>query len=329
MRVLVMGGSGLIGWGLLPDLVVRGHQVTVVTRGGRPLPVNVAAHVVGDRRSVAIPGAFDAVIDNVAYTPEDCQLLLDQLRGRVGHYLVTSTAFVYEGIEVAWTRPSRPFNESDPAWGDAAPLRDVLDGHAAYVLGKQRMERWLFQEGRAYGVPMTIVRPALQIVGPNTSDGRFEWFWRRVQDGGPIWFPEDARHKAGPCQLAFSGDVARLLRTAVETPGEPYRVFNAAQPELWTYEEYIRVIADAVGQRVAVRYAPREQLDRWAGGTYRIPLPYPVTLEVSKAARDLAFQPTPMASWVRQTADWFARNAQGTPGWYQNRAAECGWGAVV
>ncbi|MCL6452118.1 MAG: hypothetical protein K6T78_00650 [Alicyclobacillus sp.] len=32
-------------------------------------------------------GDYDAVIDNVAYTPEDCRMLLESLRGRMRHYL--------------------------------------------------------------------------------------------------------------------------------------------------------------------------------------------------------------------------------------------------
>jgi len=126
------------------------------------------------------------------------------------------------------------------------------------------------------------------------GETRFEWFWRRVAYGGPIWLPDGAREKAGPCQLSYSGDVAAVL-AAVATSDEPSPgVFNAGQPELWTYEEYVRLMGGVAGRKVRIRYAPRSELDALVGGTYRIPLPYLVAFDVSRSIMLKNYTPAPM-----------------------------------
>lgn len=119
------------------------------------------------------------------------------------------------------------------------PCATPATSHDRYLYGKLRLAYWLFHEGGAYGIPITVIRPLLQVVGPNSEDGRFVWFWLRVAGGGTIWLPEDAHHQAGPCQLAFSGDVAQAIAAAVHHPPASYAVYNVGQPELWTYEEYL------------------------------------------------------------------------------------------
>lgn len=327
MRILVVGGSGLIGYHLLPRLCGAGHEVVSVTRGERPLADDRVQHVRADRHDLAalatgLGGAFDAVIDNVAYQPDDALSLLGLLEGRVGRYVLTSTAFVYNGLEEALTSPHRPFREDDPHVPSADGETRPGDAHASYVVGKQRLEEALTG---VTDIPLTIVRPLLQIVGENTNDGRFEWFWRRVAGGGPIWLPDDAREKAGPCQLSYSGDVAAVL-AAVATSDEPLTgAFNVGQPELWTYEEYVRLMGGVAGREVRIRYAPRSELDALVGGTYHIPLPYPVAFDVSRSLALTNDAPTPMRTWIEAVATWFDHHLPVvTPSWYAARALELG-----
>jgi len=331
MKVLLVGGSKLIGYYLVPLLVRDGHDVTVVSRGNRPMNETSITHIRGDRTELfssnCIAGDFDVVIDNVAYTPEDCRKLLESMKGRIGHYVVTSTVFVYPDVEIAWSGPSRPIRETDAPFDDALPQFEPRDAHEQYVYDKQRMEFWLRHNARHFDIKTTVIRPYFQVVGPNTDDGRFAWFWLRAKDGGQIWLPDEAKHKAGPCQLAFSGDVAKVILAAANHPPAQYAVYNAAQPELWTYEEYIQMMAIVQGTTKEIRYASREVLDEWAGGTYRIPLPYSAPVDVSKAELDLGVSFTPMKSWIRETGDWmteFYRDS--TPGWYELRQQEMSWG---
>lgn len=331
MRILLIGGSHLIGYYLLPRLMDEGHHVTVLTRGNRPLSHPATEHLVGDRtillRRNQVPGEFDAIIDNVAYTAQDCFDVLNAFQDRVTHYIVTSTAFVYPEVEKACTVPSRPYQEPDAGFLDEPPAEGESGAHNEYIYGKRQMEYWLHHDGQSYHLPITIIRPLLQVVGPNSEDGRFAWFWLRVLDGGPIWLPDEARLKAGPCQLSFSGDVAQVIQASLQHPPRTLAVYNAGQPELWTYEEYLHLMAKAVGRPIDIRYAPRATLNRWVGGTYRIPLPYPVAFDVSKTRRVLHVANTPMSDWVRATGQWMSRHyMKSHPVWYETRGQERQWG---
>ena len=334
MRILLIGGSNLIGYYLIPDLMAKGHQLTVITRGHRDLPHPVTEHLIGDRTALfnqgQVQGVFDAVIDTVAYGPEDCRATLAALEGRLSHYIVISTAFVYPELETAWHTPSAPVYEEDASFSRAPSALKGSTPHNDYVYGKRQMEYWLHQKTRRMGVKTTIIRPLLQVVGPNTEDGRFAWFWLRIQDGGPIWLPDEARRKAGPCQLSFSGDVARVIAASLTQPPEHLAVFNAGQPELWTYEEYLGLMAHAAGRSVVVRYAPRDVLNQWAGGTYRIPLPYPIAFDVAASKRLRGMTHTPMREWIGDTGRWMTAHYAGViPQWYQARESESRWESLT
>ncbi|QQE78693.1 NAD(P)-dependent oxidoreductase [Alicyclobacillus sp. SO9] len=231
--------------------------------------------------------------------------------------------------ERALTEPSRPLKEIDATFDEQVPKRNLNNAHDSYVYDKQRMEHWLRHHQEKYGVKITVIRPLLQMVGPNTEDGRFAWFWLRVTDGGPIWLPGTARHKAGPCQLSFSGDVAKAIHGAMNHAAKDYAVYNTGQPELWTYEEYIGMLAAEAGRHTEVYYAPAETLNTWAGGFYRISLPYPVAFDVSKTEQELGVKPTPMKEWVRETATWMTNHYRGmSPRWYETRENEIQWSSL-
>src|SRR5687768_2678875 len=100
MQVLVIGGTGFLSAAVVAALQAAGHAVTVFTRGKRPLPDGVSA-ITGDRKDAdafarAMEGrAYDAVVDCICYTPDDAHGALRAFAGRVSHYLMISTDFVY------------------------------------------------------------------------------------------------------------------------------------------------------------------------------------------------------------------------------------------
>src|SRR5262249_47820538 len=102
MRVLVIGGTGLISTGIVKALLARGHAVTVFNRGKRKsrLPDGVT-YLQGDRKDYpAFEAAMqdvecDAVIDMIAFVPEDTLSAIRAFRGRVRHFIHCSTVCTY------------------------------------------------------------------------------------------------------------------------------------------------------------------------------------------------------------------------------------------
>jgi nucleoside-diphosphate-sugar epimerase len=103
LRVLFIGGSGIISSACSRLAVERGIELFVLNRGAtqlRPLPEQ-ATVLRGDIRdpvgaAEALGGReFDAVVDWVAYTPAHVQADIDLFRGRAGQYVFISSASAY------------------------------------------------------------------------------------------------------------------------------------------------------------------------------------------------------------------------------------------
>src|SRR5450755_3924600 len=104
LRVLFIGGSGIISAACSQLAAERGIKLSVLNRGTtylRPLPPE-ATVLHGDLE-------FDAVVDWVAFTPEHVQADIGLFRGRTGQYVFISSASAYQ------TPPARvPVTESTP-----------------------------------------------------------------------------------------------------------------------------------------------------------------------------------------------------------------------
>jgi nucleoside-diphosphate-sugar epimerase len=153
LRVLFIGGTGIISSGCVPRLLAAGHDLTVLNRGtttSRPLPDGVPVLTADVRDAAAVRQAlgdreFDVVVDWVAYTPEHVRSDVDFFAGRTGQYVFISSASAYD-------KPPRrlPITES-------TPLRNP---YWVYSQEKIACEDLLVQAYRDSGFPMTIVRPS-------------------------------------------------------------------------------------------------------------------------------------------------------------------------
>ena len=153
LRVLFIGGSGIISTACSRLAVSRGVDLTFLNRGAtqlRPVPSEVTV-IQGDIRDPASADAalgdreFDAVVNWVAFTPEHVQADIDRFTGRTGQYVFISSASAYQ------SPPARvPVVES-------TPLRNP---YWQYSRDKIACEDLLVAAYRESGFPMTIVRPS-------------------------------------------------------------------------------------------------------------------------------------------------------------------------
>src|SRR5690349_3768252 len=103
MRVLMIGGGGTISTAITRFLVERGEDVTVYGRSGRAVESGLKInHLIGDRTDfprfeaqMQAAGAFDCVIDMIAYHPAEVASDLRAFQGRVGQFIFCSTVDVY------------------------------------------------------------------------------------------------------------------------------------------------------------------------------------------------------------------------------------------
>jgi nucleoside-diphosphate-sugar epimerase len=153
MKILFIGGTGIISSACSQLAIERGHELYLLNRGQttkRPVPVG-AKVLHGDIRDAASARAalgdhtFDAVVDWIAFTTDHIETDLDLFRGRTGQYVFISSASVYQ------TPPANvPVLESTP-----------LDNPVwEYSRNKIACEERLLRAYREEKFPMTIVRPS-------------------------------------------------------------------------------------------------------------------------------------------------------------------------
>jgi nucleoside-diphosphate-sugar epimerase len=150
MKVLFIGGTGVISSACSPLAVERGMDLYVLNRGQTDRPAPEGAHLLrGDIRQPENVRAvlknlhFDVVVDWVAFTPEHVDTDIRLFKGRTSQYIFISTAASYQPTSLPITESTILAN---PYWDYAYQK----------ILCEQRLYRAYTEEQ----FPVTVVRPS-------------------------------------------------------------------------------------------------------------------------------------------------------------------------
>jgi nucleoside-diphosphate-sugar epimerase len=260
LRVLFIGGSGIISSACSRLAVERGVELSVLTRGrstDRPLP-SQATVLHGDIRDPAsVKDAlggheFDAVVDWVAYLPGQVQADIDLFRGRTGQYVFISSASAYQ------TPPQRvPVVES-------TPLRNP---YWQYSRDKIACEELLVAAYRAEGFPATIVRPS------HTYDRTtvpFDGGWTvlgRLRQGREIVVHGDG---TSLWTLTHHTDFARGFVPLLGHPRTVGDTFHITSDDVLTWDQIAGALAAAAGVEARIVHVPSDAIaaadPEWGAG---------------------------------------------------------------
>ena len=255
MRIVIIGGTGHIGTYLVPRLLLKGHEIIVVSRGNRQPyqagPEWARAQVVQiDREREEQAGTFgakirafeaDAVIDLICFTLESARTLVEALRGQVSHFLHCGTIWIYGHSEVVPTTedmPRRPFGE--------------------YGTQKAAIEAYLLREARRNGFPATALHPG-HIVGPGWAPlnpaGHFNpKVFEALASGGELTLPDWG---LATVHHVHADDVAQAFELALahwsQAVGESFHVVS---PQALTLRGYAEAVAGWFGREANLKYAP-------------------------------------------------------------------------
>lgn len=238
LRVLFLGGAGMIGSAVAREAVARGIDLTVVTRGEhrRVLPSAVRAIRADVRDATALDAAlgaaeYDVVVNWVGFSPRDVEPDVARFAGRTGQYVFVSTCSVF-GRPV----PQLPITES-------SPRRHPVFGYARQKLAAELV---LEEAYRERGLPLTIVRPM------HTYDETtmiFPVTWTAIErmrrgeasvvhgDGTSLW------------TLTHSSDVARALVPLLGNAHAVGESVNLVSGDILTWDQIHTTLAQAAGVR--------------------------------------------------------------------------------
>jgi nucleoside-diphosphate-sugar epimerase len=247
MRLLVIGGTGFLSGTVVREALSAGHQVTIVTRGRRPVPPGVEALLAdrGDTASVASVLAgreFDAAIDCIGFRKEDAEQDLDPLPHCTERLVFISTDFVYGG------EPRRlPLTEDAPT--------SALN---QYGLGKRECETRLLSHGSGRGLAVTVLRPphilgAGSHLGTGSLQGRDPMLLDRLRRGVSVVLLDGG---ALLIQPVCATDVAVAALAVLEADASVGGVYNIAGPEGVTTRRYYEQVAGLIGSTLRVLSMP-------------------------------------------------------------------------
>jgi 2'-hydroxyisoflavone reductase len=288
MRILVVGGTRLVGRHIAQAALDRGHDVTLFNRGKtHPDAFPDATHLVGDRNqdlSALAEGTWDATIDVSAYTAKQVSSLLAALDDRSGHVTFISTISVY-GQDV----PRRGFTESAPL---LPPDYSDTPSMAKYGELKVACEKTAMKEARR---ALLTIRPGY-VIGPYDETGRFNHWVKAVASGRPFIGPD----RDQPLQVVDGRDLAAFTIDAVERGrAGDFNICAPQQPP--TFAQVLDTIAAALGVTL-----PEVT---WTDADDSLPLSAPrdwwpkMHADVSKAV-GAGFTWRPLAQTVRDIADY-------------------------
>ena len=245
MNVLYLGGTGNISSACVEECLARGHQVTVLTRGRRTVPAGVTAlegdrYAAADLARAAAAGRWDAVVDFLAYTPQEVTLAAAAFDGRAGQYVFVSTAAVYD-------KPATtlPITEDAP----------VGNPHWEYARLKIAAEE-VARRAHAAGLPTTIVRPSYtygETWIPSGFGGQDYTVVDRMRRGLPVVCHGDG---TALWVMTHASDFARGFVGLLGHPNALGETFHVTSDEVLTWDAIYAEIGRAAGVLPRVVHVP-------------------------------------------------------------------------
>ncbi|GAB4371735.1 MAG: SDR family oxidoreductase [Spirochaetales bacterium] len=254
MKILILGGTGVISRAIVERLLEQNHEVILFNRGKRNVPFSRDVRViVGDRfaedglEQALGKETFDVVIDMICFNPKDAEITLRVFAERAGHIIVTSSIAAYK----------RPYHTL-PTREDAEELLDKP--LFPYAFNKAEMERYIWAEVEKRKLPVTVIRPSLTygVGAANIGVLRQNYgILYRIRNGKPLVMFGDG---STPWQFTFVEDLAKAYAGVVGNPKAFGQAYHATTDEIHRWEDLYLEFGKIVGKEPRIVHVPSELL---------------------------------------------------------------------
>ena len=239
MRILFLGGSGIISTACTRLAIDRGFDLTLLNRG-QQAQASGARTIVADidnptATRQALEGLqWDVVVDFIAYTRAQIEERIALFRGRTQQYIFISSASAYQ----------KPV--TDYLHTESTPLANPF---WAYSRDKIACEDRLVQALREEAFPATIVRPSFTY-GETLIPLAFNT-WPltytvvdRMRRGLPVIIPGDG---SSLWTLTHNSDFAKGLIGLLGHQGSIGHAFHITSDEVLSWNQAYQAVAEAAG----------------------------------------------------------------------------------
>ena len=324
-RVLIIGGTGNMGYYLSQRLAESGCDLTLLNRGitRDDLPRSIhRLHV--DRtdhkqmRRALLAKAFDVVIDFVMYRGEEAQTAIELFRDKVDHFIVLSSGQVYlvrEGLQ-------RPYREDDYE-GRLLPApkqNSYAFEEWRYGMEKRDVEDRLSEAWARSKFPHTILRLPMVNSARDPYHRLFNYYLR-LRDGGPVLVAETPNYVLNH---VYALDVVKTIMHLIETGAGKGKAYNIAQDEHVSHQEFLSTMAGIMGTEAKSLQVKRGELrangfmpdcspfsERWMSA-----------LDNRRSKAELGIQYTSLSDYLTELVAFYDANSLAPPLTYRRRRAE-------
>jgi nucleoside-diphosphate-sugar epimerase len=309
MRVLFIGGTGVISSGVSPLAVEKGMDLYLLNRGhSREFVPPGAKQIIADVRDPAavrmsLQGlSFDAVVDWLVFTPEQVEADIALFSGRTSHYIFISSASAYQKPPTHY-----PITESTP----------LANPYWQYSQDKIACEERLMREYRQKQFPVTIVRPSHTYGLTMIPAGYHSWShpWTlvdRMRKGHKIIVQGDG---TSLWTLTHNTDFAKAFVGLIGNPCAVGHAFHITSDEALTWNQITAAIGKAAGVEPNVVHISSDfisQFDHDARGGL---VGDKAQCAVFDNAKIKSFVPgftatVPFSEGVRWSVEWFEKHPE-------------------
>ncbi len=239
MKILFVGGSGVISRGVTQLTIAAGHELWLLNRGKRR-PIEGARSLVADMadvdavRAVLRGHTWDVVVQFIGFGPADVRRDLELFRDRTRQYIFISSASVYQKPLTHYlVTESTP--RANPYW--------------EYSRLKIACEQELEAAHQATGFPCVIVRPSLTYGEDQVPLVLNAWnqSWTaidRMRRGAAVVIPGDG---SSLWTITHNTDFALGLIGLFGNPTTLGHAFHITSDEVLTWNQIFQITADAAG----------------------------------------------------------------------------------
>ena len=311
MKLLFIGGTGLISSACSALALAQGHELTLVNRGRSPkypeperarlIEVDVHAEQ-GRLADLLATEHYDAVVDWIAFRPEDVKRDLGLFRGRTDQFVFISSASAYQ-------KPVRNYLITEET-----PLENP---YWDYSQNKIACEQRLWEAFHSEGFPVTIVRPTLTY-GPGQipfSVGSWQHPWtviERMKQGKKVIVAGDG---TSLWVVTWNEDFARGLAGLLGNPHAVGEVYQITSDEVLTWDQIHLEAYAALGLEPSLVHIPSDLIAAY--------WPHAVGSLIGDKSNSVVFDNTKIKEAVpgfrcevlwseglRRVLDWFEQHPQ-------------------
>jgi nucleoside-diphosphate-sugar epimerase len=254
MKILFIGGTGLISSACSELAIERGHELFILNRSAstkRPL-LRGATLLKGDIHAelshlsrLLADHRFDAVVDFIAFTAEDIERDINLFRGKTDHFVFISSASAYQ-------KPPKNYLVTEET-----PLENPF---WQYSRDKIACEERLMKAYREEKFPITIIRPSLTYGGSQIPLCVNSWShpWTaidRIQRGKKLIVPGDG---TSLWVMTWNADFAKGLIGLLGNQKAIGEAFQITSDEVLSWNQIYLEVYQALGQEPNVIHIPSD-----------------------------------------------------------------------